>query len=73
MSKAEITKPGLWSIAFLVAVLWACIAAQRLTIRYANLKARHALDELHALRAKPAVRTRSSSIGPRLARRDRMV
>jgi hypothetical protein len=62
MSKDEITKPGLWSIAVLVTILWTCILTEHLTIRRANLEARRALAGIQALR----VRTRIPAAAPRI-------
>lgn len=52
MEIAKITKQGLITIAFLVAVLWGCLVGERLTVQKANREMSGALREIGRLQVK---------------------
>ncbi len=55
MALAGITKRGLASIAILVAVLWTCLVAERVTVRNAQLTTYRALRTLNHLRMERTI------------------
>lgn len=71
MALAAITNRGLKTIAFLVAVLWGCLAVEHLTVRASNLRAAQALEDMRRLRLERRIESdeRSTSSRPALRRR----
>ena len=52
MALAKITRPGLVSIALLVAILWGCIVTERYVLRHNKMETYRALRDMRYLKFK---------------------
>ena len=64
MALARITRPGLVSIAVLVAILWGCIFMERHLLRNSKLETYRALRDIRYLKFKRRVEPASQPVPP---------
>ena len=64
MALARITRPGLVSIAVLVAILWGCIFMERHMLRNSKMETYRALRDMRYLKFKRRVEPTSQPVPP---------
>jgi hypothetical protein len=64
MALAKITRPGLVSIAVLVAILWGCIITERYLLRDSKMETYRALRNIRYLKFKQRVEPASQPLQP---------
>ena len=64
MALARITRPGLVSIAVLVAVLWGCVFMERHLLRNSKMETYRALRDMRYLKFKRRVEPASQPLRP---------
>ena len=64
MALAKITRPGLVSIALLVAILWGCIVTERYLLRHSKMETYRALRDMRYLKFKRHVEPASQPSRP---------
>ena len=64
MALAKITRPGLVSIAILVAILWGCILGERQLLRHSKMETYRALRDIRYLKLKRRVEPTSQPVRP---------
>ena len=64
MALAKITRPGLVSIAILVAILWGCIISERYLLRNSKIETYRALRDMRYLKFKRRVEPASRPLPP---------
>jgi hypothetical protein len=64
MALAKITRPGLLSIAILVAILWGCLVSERYLLRNSKMETYRALRDMRYLKFKRHVEPASRPSGP---------
>ena len=64
MALAKITRPGLVSIAVLVAILWGCIISERYLLRHSTMETYRALRDMRYLKFKRHVEPASQPSRP---------
>ena len=64
MALARITRPGLVSIAVLVAILWGCIFMERHLLRNSKMETYRALRDIRYLKFKRRVEPTSQPVHP---------
>ena len=64
MALARITRPGLVSIAVLVAILWGCIFMERHLLRNSKMETYRALRDIRYLKFKRRVEPASQPVPP---------
>jgi hypothetical protein len=64
MALAKITRPGLVSIAVLVAILWGCILTERYLLRNSKIDTYRALRDMRYLKFRRRVEPASQPVRP---------
>ncbi len=64
MALAKITRPGLVSIAILVAILWGCLVSERYLLRNSKMETYRALRDMRYLKFKRRVEPASRPSRP---------
>ena len=64
MALAKITRPGLVSIAILVAILWGCLVSERYLLRNSKMETYRALRDMRYLKFKRRVEPASRPLRP---------